>query len=176
MGASVAMLGPALTVRTRPGDNLMVQKSLDLAQPGDVIVVDAGGELAGAIVGEIMSNYAVMRGIAGIVVYGAVRDLAALRAGTLPVYALGATPHGPDREGWGQINVALNLNGMIVEPGDVMLGDADGVVCVPFNIAHSIAEAARARQVAEDALVARMRAGHAPDRGWIDAAITQSNT
>lgn len=89
------MAGPALTVRTRPGDNLMVHKALDMAQPGDVVVVDAGGDLTNAIIGELMQSYAIQRGLAGIVINGAIRDVDALRAGSLPVYAAGVTHRGP---------------------------------------------------------------------------------
>jgi regulator of RNase E activity RraA len=131
--------------------------------------------MAAAIVGEIMSTYAAARGIAGIVVYGAIRDLTALRAGSLPVYALGVTPRGPDRVGPGEINVPLNLDGMLIEPGDLILGDADGIVCVPFDIAERIGVAARARQVAEDTLVAEMRAGLMPDRSGIEAAVAAAS-
>ena len=88
-----AMAGPAFTVKTRPGDNLMVHKALDLAEPGDVIVVDAGGDLTNAVIGEIMSTYAKARGVAGMVINGAVRDADSLRAGTFPVFAAGV--HGP---------------------------------------------------------------------------------
>src|SRR4051812_49684010 len=85
------MAGPALTVKTRPGDNLMVHKALDLAEPGDVLVVDAGGDLTNAIIGELMLRQAELRGVAGIVINGAVRDAAEIRAGKLPVFAAGVT-------------------------------------------------------------------------------------
>src|SRR5690606_23337032 len=78
--------GVAFTIRTRPGDNLMVHKALDIAQPGDVIVVDAGGDTTNSIIGEIMLRYALSRQLAGFVIDGAVRDSAALREVGLPVY------------------------------------------------------------------------------------------
>ena len=122
-----SMAGPALTVRTRPGDNLMVHKALDLAQPGDVVVVDAGGDLTNAIIGELMQSYAIQRKLGGIVINGAIRDLDALRAGSLPVYAAGVTHRGPYKDGPGEINVAVSFDGMVVEPGDLVIGDNDGV-------------------------------------------------
>ena len=96
MHGGAVMAGPALTVRTRPGDNLLVHKALDLAQPGDVIVVDAGGDLTNAIIGEIMTSYARSRGVAGIVI-NAIRDCGAIRQGDFPVYAAGVTHRGPYR-------------------------------------------------------------------------------
>jgi regulator of RNase E activity RraA len=85
------MAGPALTVKTRPGDNLMVHKALDLALPGDVVVVDAGGDLTNALIGELMVAYAASRKLGGIVINGAIRDYGVIREGDFPVYAAGVT-------------------------------------------------------------------------------------
>ncbi|HET9147393.1 MAG TPA: RraA family protein, partial [Acetobacteraceae bacterium] len=148
MHAGGMMAGPAFTVKTRPADNLMVHKALDLAEPGDVIVVDAGGELSNAIIGEIMTSYAERRGIAGIVISGAVRDSGALRARRFPVYAEGVTHRGPYKDGPGEINVAISLGGMVIEPGDLVLGDDDGLVCIPFDHVDEVYRAARAKQEA----------------------------
>src|SRR3546814_6605864 len=95
MHAGGVMAGPALTVKTRPGDNLMVHRALDIADPGDVIVVDAGGDLTNAIIGELMLAFAEHRRLGGIVINGAIRDYAAIRAGRFPVFAAGVTPRGP---------------------------------------------------------------------------------
>jgi regulator of RNase E activity RraA len=99
------LAGPAFTVKVAPGDNLMVHKAIDLAAPGDVIVVDAGGHLEQAIIGEIMSSWAAKRGVAGFVIDGAIRDAAALAEGSFPVYARGASHRGPYKDGPGEINV-----------------------------------------------------------------------
>ena len=85
------LAGPALTVKSRPGDNLMLHKALDLAQPGDIVVCDGGGELANALIGEMMIAHAIKRRLGGVVINGAIRDAAALRAGTFPVFAAGVT-------------------------------------------------------------------------------------
>ncbi len=106
--------GPALTVKTRPGDNLMVHKAIDLAQPGDVIVVDAGGVLVNAIIGEIMSTLAEKKGVAGFVIDGSIRDAGAIRAGSFPVFAAGVAHRGPYKDGPGEINCAVAIDGMIV--------------------------------------------------------------
>ncbi len=116
-----ALAGPALTVKTRPGDNLMVHKAFDLAEPGDVIVVDAGGDLTSAIIGELMVAHARKRGVAGCVIDGAIRDSAAIGAGDFPVFAAGVTHRGPYKDGPGEINVAIAIGGMVIEPGDLVL-------------------------------------------------------
>src|SRR5713101_3199391 len=99
------LAGPAFTVKTAPGDNLLVHKALDTARPGDVIVVDAGGFADQAIIGELMMSRARQRGIAGIVIWGAIRDSAEIGAGSYPVYACGVTHRGPYKDGPGEINV-----------------------------------------------------------------------
>lgn len=171
MHAGGVMVGPAFTVKTRPGDNLMVHKALDLAVLGDVIVVDAGGELNNAIIGEIMTSYAERRGIAGMVIHGAVRDIAAIRNGNFPVYAGGVTHRGPYKDGPGEINVPIALDGMVVEPGDLVLGDDDGLVCVPFGDVESVWQTASVKKVAEEGIIAGIRAGAPQDRAWIDATL-----
>ena len=164
------MGGPALTVRTRPGDNLLVHKALDIAQPGDIVVVDAGGELSNAIIGELMQSYALQRGLGGIVINGAVRDVDALRAGALPVFAAGVTHRGPYKDGPGEINVPIAIDGMVIEPGDLMIGDSDGVLCVPFDQVERVFEAAMAKRSAEDTQMADILAGRS-DRAWVDATL-----
>ena len=171
MHAGGTMAGSAFTVKTRPGDNLMVHKALDLAEPGDVIVVDAGWDMTNAIVGEIMTSYAEQRGIAGIVIAGSIRDSGALRGSPFPVYAAGVTHRGPYKDGPGEINVPLALDGMVINPGDLVLGDDDGLVCVPLGHVDEIYRAAKAKQDAEDKILAGIRAGEAQDRRWIDAAL-----
>jgi len=170
MHAGGGMAGPALTVKLRPGDNLMLHKALDMAEPGDVIVADAGGDLTTAIMGDLMLNHAIRRGIGGIVINGAVRDVDSIRALDLPVYAAGATHRGPYKDGPGEINVPVALDGMVIEPGDLMLGDADGVLAVPRLAAAEVLAAAEAKQAAETREMAAIRAGSS-DRSWVDSTL-----
>ena len=170
MHAGGPMAGPALTVKTRPGDNLMVHKAIDLAEPGDVIVVDAGGDLTTAIVGELMAAHAIARGVAGLVIDGSVRDSGALGAQDLPVYAAGITHRGPYKDGPGEINVPIAIDGMVIEPGDLMLGDEDGILCVPFDALEEVLAAATAKQAAEATMLAEFQAG-TNDRSWVDATL-----
>ena len=168
MHAGGIMAGPAFTVKTRPGDNLLVHKALDIADPGDIIVVDAGGDLTNAIIGEIMTTYAELRGIGGMVINGSIRDSDSLRASSFPVYAAGVTHRGPYKDGPGEINVPVAIGGMVIEPGDLVIGDGDGLVAVPFDRVEEVAAAAEAKHKAEDASLSGMRAGEAPDRAWVD--------
>ncbi len=166
------LAGPALTVRTRPGDNLLVHKALDLAQPGDVIVVDAGGDLTNAIIGEIMTSYAQTRGIAGIVINGAIRDSGTIRRGAFPVYAAGVTHRGPYKDGPGEINCVISLNGMTIAPGDLILGDEDGLLSIPFEQTEAVYLAAASKHELETKMLADIAAGSL-DTSWVDARLKQ---
>jgi regulator of RNase E activity RraA len=171
MHAGGAMAGPALTVKSRPGDNLMIHKALDLIEPGDVLVVDAGDDLTNALVGEIMSSYAQQRGAAGIVIAGAIRDSGPLRRGKFPVFAEGVSHRGPYKDGPGEINIPVSLGGMLVHPGDLVLGDDDGLVCIPIDLVEDIYAAALAKFEAEEKNLTSIRAGEPQDRAWVDDTL-----
>ncbi|WP_048439188.1 RraA family protein [Caenimonas sp. SL110] len=164
------MAGPALTVKARPGDNLMVHKALEMAVPGDVIVVDAGGELSNAIVGDIMVGWAVKLGLGGFVINGAIRDAGPLRAGSLPVYAAGVTHRGPYKDGPGEINVPISIDGMVIHPGDLMIGDEDGTLCVPYDDVEALLAAGINKSALEAKMVASMADG-TYDSSWVDATL-----
>lgn len=164
------LAGPAITVKARPGDNLMLHKAIDMAQPGDVIVVDAGGDLSNALMGELMLAHAINRGVAGFVLNGAIRDVDAFLATNLPIFAAGITHRGPYKDGPGEINVPIAIDGMVIEPGDLMLGDSDGVLCVPFDVAEAVYARTLAKQDAETRQMAAIHAG-TNDRAWVDAAL-----
>jgi RraA family protein len=170
MHAGGGLAGPALTVKTRPGDNLMLHKALDVAEAGDVIVVDGGGDLTNSLMGEIMLAYAAKRGVSGFVIDGAVRDCAAIKASPLPLYSAGVTHRGPYKDGPGEINVPVSIDGMVIEPGDIVLGDEDGILCIPFDDAEAIYEAAAAKNEAEIKTIAAVEAG-TNDRSWVDASL-----
>ena len=174
MHAGGRMAGPALTIKTRPGDNLMIHKALQLAKPGDVIVVDGGGDLTNALVGEIMVGDAIKQGLGGFVMNGAIRDAGALRAGSFPVFAAGVTHRGPYKDGPGEINVPIAIDGMVIEPGDLVIGDEDGLLCVPFDDVERLLAAARQKQVVEDKMVADIQAG-CFDRAWVDQTLARLN-
>ncbi|MFJ1300787.1 RraA family protein [Pseudomonadota bacterium AL_CKDN230030165-1A_HGKHYDSX7] len=168
--ATRRILGRAFTVRTRPGDNLMVHKALDSAEPGDVIVVDAGGETRNAIIGEIMVAWGARRGLAGIIIDGAIRDTETIGAGEFPVYARAVAHRGPYKDGPGEINVPVSIDGMVVLPGDLIVGDADGLLAIRAGEAAAIAEKVRAIAASEAQILAQIEAGTL-DRAWVDASL-----
>ncbi|HEX7891759.1 MAG TPA: RraA family protein [Ramlibacter sp.] len=170
MHKSGALAGPALTVKCRPGDNLMIHKALTMAQPGDVIVVDAGGDLTNSLFGEIMMATAVKKGVAGIVLNGAVRDSEEIGQGTFPLYAAGVTHRGPYKDGPGEINVPIAIDGMVIHPGDLVVGDFDGLLCVPFDDAEEVLAATHKKMEAEKKTLADIAAGTL-DTSWIDATL-----
>jgi regulator of RNase E activity RraA len=165
-----ALAGPALTVKSRPGDNLMLHKALDMAEAGDVIVVDAGGELTNSLFGELMLAYAVKRGVAGLVIDGAIRDADALHQRNVPVFAAGVTHRGPYKDGPGEIGFPIAIDGMLIEPGDLILGDWDGLVAVPFDAVETVYTATKAKHEAEIRQMAAIEAG-TNDRTWVDQAL-----
>jgi regulator of RNase E activity RraA len=148
----------------------MVHKAIDLAAPGDVLVVDAAGAVEQAIIGEIMASWAAKRGVAGFVIDGAIRDFGALSAGTFPVYARGVTHRGPYKNGPGEINVPVSIGGLVVQPGDIVIGDEDGVLAVPQADAEAVLAAAREQRKKEEATLKAIAAGSI-DRRWVDEAL-----
>ena len=168
------LAGPAMTVKQRPGDNLMVHAALNRAEPGDVLVVDAGGDLTNAILGELMLAYAQQIGLAGVVVYGAVRDYGWIRKNDFPVFAAGVTHRGPYKNGPGEVNGTIAIEGMVIEPGDLIVGDDDGLICVPFADTEAVYAAANAKQQGEAKTMAAIKAG-TTDRSWVEAALQAAN-
>jgi len=164
------MAGPAITVKARPGDNLMLHKAIDMAQPGDVIVVDGGGDLTNSLMGELMLAHAVKKGVAGFVLNGAIRDADAFLKVNLPTFAAGITHRGPYKDGPGEINVPIAIDGMVIEPGDLVIGDSDGVLAVPFDAAENVYDKTVAKGEAEATQMAAIEAG-TNDRSWVDAAL-----
>lgn len=131
LGPGMRVAGPAFTVEVRPGDNLMFHIALALARPGDVIVVDGKGDVGCALFGELMATQARMAGIAGLVVDAAVRDTGALSQGPYPVFASGRCPCGPTKNVPGRISIPIAIAGVSVAPGDLVVGDDDGVTVIP---------------------------------------------
>ncbi len=166
MGAEIRALwrgaklcGSALPVLVRSGDNARIHEALGLAQAGDVLVVNAQGSMAHAVFGELMATRARAVGLAGLVVDGAVRDVADLEAMRFPVFALGSSPGGPTKEGTGEVGYPVACGRVVVNPGDVVLADDDGVAVIPRSAAAAVLEAARERLEQEAAKRAAARSG-----------------
>jgi RraA family protein len=171
-GRTKNFAGPALTVRVRPGDNLFLHKALDLAQPGDVVVVDAGGALNTAIIGAMMSSYAKTRGIEALVIDGAIRDVEELAAVDFPVVARGATPNGPFKTGPGEIGYPIACGGLSIASGDLMIGDQDGVLVIPRSEVSAILGLAEAKHKLEKSWEVEIAASKW-DRAWVDEALAK---
>lgn len=153
------LIGAAFTVRTRPGDNLAIHRALELVGPGDVIVVDGGGDESRALVGEIMKNIAQWRKAEGYVIDGAIRDVAAFAADDFPCFARAVIHRGPYKNGPGEINVPVTIGGSVISPGDIVVGDEDGVVSFPAAGAAALLEAVRIQIRREDDTLKAIREG-----------------
>jgi len=168
----VPLLGVAFTVKVPQGDNLMIHKAIDMAAPGDVIVVDAEGDTNRSLCGEIMFTYAKSRGIAGFVVDGAIRDVSSLKEMDFPVFARAVHPNGPYKNGPGEIGAPVCIGGRVVCPGDIVLGDADGIVFIRPDDALEALEKGRAQNEMEKESFLQIAAG-TYDRSWIDKVLAE---
>jgi RraA family protein len=167
------ILGPACTVRVFPGDNLMVHKSLDIAKPGDIVVVDAGASPMNAVLGDLVTTKARHRGIAGFVVDGLVRDIDGILDVGIPVFARGVTPIGPLHRGPGEVNYPIQCGGIVVHPGDIIVGDMNGVVVVPMEVAENILQRLRARKETEAEYLAAVKRGDFSNE-WVDRMLVEA--
>lgn len=164
------LVGTAVTVRTRPGDNLLIYKALMDMSPGHVLVVDGGGDTQNALIGELIMLYAQQRGCAGIVLDGAVRDVAAYHAADFPCYARSNTHRGPYKQGPGAVNVPISVCGQVVNPGDIVVGDEDGVLAFPVADAERLLRAVAVTARNEDAIKAEIATG-AVGQSWLTKTL-----
>lgn len=165
------LVGTALTIKTRPGDNLYIYKALTLLEPGHVLVIDAQGDTNNAVIGELIKLYAEQRGCVGFIVDGAIRDVDSFRSS--PCYARGVVHCGPYKTGPGEINVPVSVGGMLVNPGDIIVGDEDGVVAFPLAAAEQVLAQARAHQAHEERVKAEIATG-AVDQSWLDKVLEKA--
>jgi RraA family protein len=168
------LCGTACTVKVYPGDNLMVHKALDIVRPGDVLVVDTSASTMTAVLGDLISQKARHRGVQGVLVDGLIRDLPHIKAmGDFPVFARGVTPIGPLHRGPGEINYPVSAGGIVVHPGDVIVGDMNGVVVVPSQVAGELLERLTAKASAEADYTAAVARGDF-NNNWVDTLLEQS--
>lgn len=168
--SAVVTCGNAFTVRVRAGDNLLIHKALDMLEAGDVLVVDGEGDVSRALVGEIMMTSARVRGAVAFVMDGAVRDADAFETHQFPCWARGISLRGPYKEGPGSINVPVTIGGMVVNPGDVVVGDSDGIVAVPCHLAEQVAKLAHAKVAQEQEMIASILDG-TYSSAWVDETL-----
>jgi regulator of RNase E activity RraA len=153
------LCGVAVTVNARPADNLMIHKALEIAGPGDIIVVCTNGNTTSAVFGEMMGNTAIGAGLGGVVVDGAIRDVAGLRSLGLPAFSRSVSPGACDKDGPGEINVPVSCGGTVVMPGDIVVGDEDGVVVVPREDAAAVLELVHTLESNEKKRIEAIRSG-----------------
>lgn len=168
---TMKVAGPALTVEVRPGDNLMIHAALAIAKPGDVIVVDGKGDQTCALIGEIMVSQAMAIGVAGMVLDAAVRDTEALRAKGFPVWSFGFNPCGPTKRVSGRVNHPISVGGVTVNPGDLVVGDADGVVVIERERVGEMIELGRKKVADERKRLDGIARREQLTPGWLAGAL-----
>jgi regulator of RNase E activity RraA len=167
---SVSVCGNAVTVSVRAGDNLMIHKALQLLAPGDVLVVDGGGDVSRALFGEIMMTVAKSKGAVGLVFDAAVRDIDAFEKSNFPCWARGVNMRGPLKDGPGSVNVPVSIGGMLVYPGDIILGDGDGIIAIRPSVALLASKLGKEKELVERQAIASILEGKYND-AWVDATL-----
>lgn len=171
LAPTMRFAGPAITVEVRPGDNLMIHAAMAIARPGDVIVIDGKGDLSSALMGEIMSQQCLALGVAGVVIDGAVRDSEAIRELGFPMYAAGLNPNGPTKFVPGRLNHPISIGGVSISPGDLVVGDADGVTVIERAKAAAMLPLAAEKVAAETRRIADIKSRKALRPAWLDGAL-----
>lgn len=164
------LYGPAITVKVFPGDNLMVHKALDIAKPGDVIVVDTSGLPRNACVGDMIGNKAKHLGVAGFIIDGLVRDLDGLREIGLPVYATGITSFGPLHRGPGELCHPISCGGIVVNAGDAICADTSGIVVVNKNFVEDTIMHLANQRASLEQYTANVKNGKFSNK-WVDKQL-----
>lgn len=153
------MAGPAVTVSSQPGDNLMIHASIEVCQPGDVLVVVTTSESTDGMFGELLGVSCQAHGIVGLIIDAGVRDTAELTSMNFPVWSKAVSSQGTVKNTAGDVNIPVVCAGAIINPGDVIVADADGVVVVPREKAAQVAQASEARIAKEEKTRQRLRSG-----------------
>lgn len=170
---NASIVGPAVTVKVFPGDNLMVHKALDLIRPGDVIVVDASGNHNNAVIGDLVASKARHRGAAGFIIDGLIRDLPEVKNVGLPVFARGVSPIGPLHRGPGEINYPISCGGIVVMPGDIVTADESGVVVVRQDFADAVLEQLQTKKASLQSYVEAVKRGEFSN-AWVDEVLREA--
>ena len=171
LSPGMRLAGPAFTVEVRAGDNLMIHAAMSMAKPGDVLVIDGKGDTTCALMGALMINACKVLGLGGVVIDGAIRDTDELRELGFPVFAVGANPNGPTKFIPGRINWPVSAGGVSINAGDLIVGDADGVVVVEREKAASLLPLAAKKVADETKRLDDIKAKRALKPGWLDASL-----
>lgn len=173
LNPNMSICGPAFTVEVRPGDNLMFHVALAVAKPGDVIVVDGKADETCALFGDLMVTQAAAAKLGGFVVDAASRDTDSLAKGDFPIFAAGTNPCGPTKGLPGKLSIPVSVGGVAVNPGDLIVGDVDGIVVIPRNEIDAVLEAAAKKVAAEKQRIDEIEAGILVSP-WLDDALKQA--
>ncbi|MCP1172571.1 RraA family protein [Ralstonia chuxiongensis] len=173
LNPAMSICGPAFTVEVRPGDNLMFHVALAVAKPGDIIVVDGKADDTCALFGDLMVTQAVAAKLGGFVVDAASRDTDSLAHGDFPIFAAGTNPCGPTKGLPGKLSIPVSVGGVAVNPGDLIVGDVDGVVVIPRNEIEAVLDAAAKKVAAEKQRIDEIEAGILVSP-WLDDALKQA--
>ena len=171
LASSMRMAGPAFTIEVRPGDNLMIHAAMTMARPGDILVVDGKGDRTCALMGSIMINACKKLGIGGVILDASHRDTEELRELGFPVYSVGPNPNGPTKFVPGRINWPISCGGVAINPGDLIVGDADGVVVVEREKAESLLDLAVKKVAEERARLGDIAAGKNIRPKWLEGSL-----
>lgn len=174
LARSMRLAGSAITVEVRPGDNLMIHAAMMIAKPGDVLVIDGKGDQTCALMGEIMISQCKALGLAGVVVDAAVRDSLEIIALDFPVFSVGTNPNGPTKSVPGRINAPVSVGGMTVSPGDLVIGDADGVFVGAQDTVAALLPLAEKKVAAETKRLEEIRSGKNLSPGWLPQALADA--
>jgi len=165
------LAGPAFTIEVRAGDNLMIHAAMTMARPGDILVIDGKADRTCALMGSIMMNACKALRLGGVVIDAAVRDVLELRELGFPVFAVGSNPNGPTKFVPGRINWPISCGGIAIQPGDLIVGDADGVVAIEREKAGSLLEAAAKKVADETSRIAGIKAGKDLRPKWLEGSL-----
>ncbi len=168
---STRVAGPAFTIEIRPGDNLMIHAAMAMAKPGDILVIDGKADRNCALMGSIMLNACKKLGLGGVVIDGAHRDTEELLELGFPVYSVGANPNGPTKYVPGRINWPISCGGVAVSPGDLIVGDADGVVVIEREKAEAMLELAVKKVADEKQRIADIVSGKSIRPKWLEGSL-----
>jgi 4-hydroxy-4-methyl-2-oxoglutarate aldolase len=171
LSPAMRVCGPAFTVEVRGGDNLMIHAAIAMARPGDVLVIDGKGDNTCALMGSIMLNSCRQLKLGGVVIDGCIRDTEELLDLGFPVWSTGANPNGPTKYVPGRINWPVSCGGVAVQPGDLIVADADGVVVIEREKAASLLPLAAAKVADERKRIADIQGGKAQRPKWLDASL-----
>ncbi|WP_297281272.1 RraA family protein [uncultured Anaerococcus sp.] len=171
------LIGTAFTVKVAQGDNLFLHKAMDLAKSGDVIIIDSLGTKNRAIFGELMASYCKVRGINGIITDGCIRDSEELSSwNDMAIYASGVSPNGPYKNGPGEIGTTISLGGQVIRPGDIIVGDADGVVVIKSEEANEVLTKVKEINDKEEKIISTMKTDGTYKREWVNETLKKIGT